>query len=54
MYILSKEWYASKWSIVKKHIRAETTKKAYYLKDTALLFDFKILFARNPIICFYE
>ena len=43
-----------KWSIVKSTSDPKPQRKAYHLKDTALLWDFKIFFVRNPMICFYE
>ena len=43
-----------KWSIVKSTSEPKPQRKAYHLKDTSLLCDFKILFVRNLMICFYE
>ena len=43
-----------KWSIVKSTSETKPQRKAYHLKDTSLLCDFKILFVRNLLICFYE
>ena len=60
--IVSQSWCAFwqkndmllKWSILKSSSVPKPQRKAYHLKDTALLCDFLILFVRNPMICFYE
>ena len=42
------------WFILKSTSKTKPQRKAYHLKDTALLCVFKILFVPNPMICFNE